>query len=179
MTFILYLVLAAFALVLGFFALLKQKTYLDAQTGAVTTEIEVPFVGKLKTNAPALAFVIVGLAFGYLANQEKANEAKETWTTTIPITIEGQLKSQQNVPDWSSTEINVVPSSLTGQQVGPAGKYRIVVEVPKWQSFDDWLGAISFQFGALSGRYSPGAKNNTSDINRKTTTYVNADVNMN
>ena len=48
MEFILIICLAAFALGLGFVALLKQKAYLDANSGTVTA-VEVPFIGKLQT----------------------------------------------------------------------------------------------------------------------------------
>jgi hypothetical protein len=177
MDFILLICLAAFALGLGFFALLKQKTYLHANSGTVTA-IELPLVGKLQTNYPALVFVAVGLAFGYLANKVRIDEAKETWTTMTPFTIEGQLTSKENVKDWSSTEITVIPSSLTTQQVSPSGKYRIVIEIPKWQSIDNWLEAITFQSVALSGRISRGAKNDTSKSYKKTEAYLNTDVSV-
>jgi hypothetical protein len=176
MEFVLMVLLAAFALGLGFFALLKQKTYLDA-TGTVTA-IEVPLVGKLQTNYPALLFVFVGLVFGYLAYTYEINAAKETWVATKPFTIDGQLKSSEHVADWSTAEITVIPSSLVRQEVDAQGHYRIDVEIPKWQSFDDWVKSISFQAGTLSGRISPGAKNDTSKINKKTATFLDADVDM-
>jgi hypothetical protein len=178
MEFILLVCLAAFALGLGFFALLKQKTYLDA-SGTVTS-VEVPFVGKMHTNYPALLFVFIGFAFGYLAYhfEVKTKEAREIWTATTRYTVEGRLKSDENVTDWLSTDVMIIPSSLTHQEVDRAGQYRIVVEVPKWQSFGDWLGAISFQNGKLSGRISPGSANHTAAINKETNTYMNADVKM-
>jgi hypothetical protein len=172
MEFILFTILAALALGLGFIALLKQKTYIDTATGAATT-IDVPLVGKMQTNFPALVFVFVGLAFGFLA----IKMANDAYRAVAPITVEGQLKTQKNeVTDWAPTEINVQPSYH--QAVSPTGHYTIVVNIPKWESFDDWLEAISFQLGALSGRISPGAKNDSSKINKKTTTYWNADVDM-
>ena len=60
---IIYL-LAGLCFVLGFVALLKQKTYIDSQTNQ-PTEIELPFVGKLKSNFPALVFVVVGAFLAY------------------------------------------------------------------------------------------------------------------
>lgn len=175
MEFVLMILLAAFALGLGFFALLKQKTYLDAGSGAVTA-VEVPLVGKMKTNYPALLFVFVGLVFGYFAYAY--NDAEEIWTATKTFTIEGQLKSGTPVTDWSAAEITVIPSSLVHQHVDANGRYRIDLEMPKRQSFDQWAKAISFQAGMLSGRISPGAANDTSKINKKTETYLNADVDM-
>ena len=70
---IIYL-LAGLCFVLGFVALLKQKTYIDSQTNQ-PTEIELPFVGKLTTNYPALGFVFIGGRDGYfylLANRSRA-----------------------------------------------------------------------------------------------------------
>jgi hypothetical protein len=46
--------------VLGLVALLKQKTYLDSKTGQ-PTQIEIPLIGKMKTNYPALIFVFLAV----------------------------------------------------------------------------------------------------------------------
>jgi hypothetical protein len=81
MAFIVLSCLAVLALVLGFFALLKQKTYIDANSGAVTS-VELPLIGKLKTNYPALVFVFASLLFAYFASRARIEEAMETWTTT-------------------------------------------------------------------------------------------------
>lgn len=179
MEFVLFILLAALALGLGFVALIKQKTYLDPSGGTVTA-VEVPFIGKMQTNYPALLFVFVGIAFGYMAfdYKVKINTAKETWTARKTFTIDGQLRSKKNVADWSNTEITVVPSSMLNQQVDSSGHYRIDLQIPKRDSFERWAQSINFQEGELSGRISPGAANDTSTTNKRSETYLNADVDM-
>ena len=41
-------------IVLGFFALLAQRIYIDSGT-LTASEIEIPFLGKMKANFPALS----------------------------------------------------------------------------------------------------------------------------
>ncbi len=52
----LVLVMCLIALVLGAWLLSRQKTYLDSNTGQVV-EIEIPALGRFKSNVPALAMV--------------------------------------------------------------------------------------------------------------------------
>jgi hypothetical protein len=169
MEFVLMILLAAFALGLGFFALLKQKTYLDAASGTVTA-VEVPLVGKLQTNYPALVFVFIGAVFGYFAY--------DAATTTRPFIVDGQLKSNEQVANWSATEITVIPSTIVNQQVNPNGRYRIDLQIPKSESFDRWVESINFQNGQLSGRISPNGANDTSKANKKSESLLDADVEM-
>jgi hypothetical protein len=54
----------------------KQKVYFDPQTQAVT-DIEVPGLGKLKTNTPAIALCFLGVVLGYFAyDGMKGRQAK-------------------------------------------------------------------------------------------------------
>ena len=43
----------------GLWLIFKEKIYIDRETKTVT-EVEIPFVGKLKTNVPALVFFVLG-----------------------------------------------------------------------------------------------------------------------
>ena len=43
-------------IILGFIALLKQKTYIDSKTQQ-PTKIKLPFFGEMITNFPALIFI--------------------------------------------------------------------------------------------------------------------------
>ena len=45
--------LGALCVLLGFVALLSSKIYIDDKTNA-PTEVELPIIGKLKSNCPAL-----------------------------------------------------------------------------------------------------------------------------
>ena len=50
------------------FYVFHQKHYFEKDTGKIMTEMEIPFIGKLKTNVPALALCVVGLVFGWLGD---------------------------------------------------------------------------------------------------------------
>ena len=63
MIIILYAI-AALSIILGFIALIKQKVYLDKDTKK-QTELEIPILGKLKTNYPSLVFVFLGFFLVY------------------------------------------------------------------------------------------------------------------
>ena len=56
--------LAAILIILGFIALLRQKTYIDSKTKQ-PTEIEITKLGKFKSNYPALAFVVLGFVLAF------------------------------------------------------------------------------------------------------------------
>ena len=49
------------AMYVGAYLLRHQKVYLDSGTGGVV-DIEIPWLGRFRTNYPALAFLVVGAA---------------------------------------------------------------------------------------------------------------------
>ncbi len=52
---------AGLLMIIGaFWLLFKQKIYLDATTKEMMY-VELPFIGKVKTNAPSLAIIVIGL----------------------------------------------------------------------------------------------------------------------
>lgn len=169
--------LAALALLFGFVALLKQKSYVDTKSRKVTA-VEVPFFGKLRTNYPALVFVFVGGIFGYLSSKTSIQTSKDYWTATKPMTVDGQLKSDTNIADWSSTEITVIPSSLQFQSVTPQGHFRVELQIPQWQPFNKYLAAVSFQYQTLAGLISPGSANATATCTNMTERLLSCDVTM-
>ena len=57
--------LAGLTLVLCGFYVFHQKHYIDKDTKKVTTEIDIPFIGKVTTNVPAIGLCFVGLGFGW------------------------------------------------------------------------------------------------------------------
>jgi hypothetical protein len=101
------LILAAFAIVLGFVALLCSKIYvIDNGTGKAT-EVDLPLVGKMKTNYPALVFILVGTALAtYSLNQPYLfldSQQPVLWN------IKGQLQqSGHDIADWRFGEIKLV-----------------------------------------------------------------------
>src|SRR5580765_6879571 len=74
------LLIAGLALCLGFFALLRQHTYLDPKTNA-PIEIELPLLGRMKANYPALIFPFIAALFGYLGYMSQEMQPT-TWSVT-------------------------------------------------------------------------------------------------
>ncbi len=56
------------SLILGFIALIKQKIYVDQDNNSIT-HIELPILGKLSTNYPALIFIFFSFGSIYLLYQ--------------------------------------------------------------------------------------------------------------
>ena len=52
--------ISTLTIILGFIALLTQKIYIDTDTKQLT-QIDIPMVGKMKTNYPALIFLFLGI----------------------------------------------------------------------------------------------------------------------
>ena len=46
---------------------LRQKLYFNSADNTVSTEIDIPLLGRLKSNAPAIALCFVGLVPGITA----------------------------------------------------------------------------------------------------------------
>ena len=58
--------ISGMSIVLGFIALLTQRIYVDTNTQK-TIQMEIPILGKMKTNYPALAFVFLGFVLALVA----------------------------------------------------------------------------------------------------------------
>lgn len=69
-----------------------QKTYIDSQTNE-PTEIELPLIGRLRSNFPALVFVVVGALLAYAGwSKPPADLGEEPWTIT------GSFVAPKDVP---------------------------------------------------------------------------------
>src|SRR6266849_2316656 len=119
------------AIVLGFIALLKQKTYIDRHTKQ-PTEIELPILGKMKTNAPALTFVFLGVGLALVAFEKSYPPKKVEWT------VEGSFK---NLPgkhvDWPNGTLALHPTDLKPGPVSTGGKFTITAMIDEGKSFED------------------------------------------
>ena len=56
--------------ILGVYSTLRQKLYYNPTDNSVATEIDIPILGKLKTNVPALVLCFIGLVPIVLAYNE-------------------------------------------------------------------------------------------------------------
>ena len=68
------------AILIGAYLLFRQKAYLDSRTGGLV-RVEIPWLGKLKTNYPALLFPFLGTALILYGAYRYPLEA----SPTIPI----------------------------------------------------------------------------------------------
>ena len=166
------LAIAVLLIVLGFVALLKQKLYVDSETGQVT-EVEVPLLGKLRTNAPAIAFVVFGSAitFGAMKSNEQRLDrlsddlrvdagATETWTINgrlqLPSDVVGTSVdcgySQGPCISLQDGTLRLIESPIEDLQVADNGEFLFEVEVPKGLAFEDWMvNRIVYEHRGLTG----------------------------
>lgn len=125
------------SIILGFVALILQKTYLDAATQK-PTEVEVPILGKLKTNYPALVFVFLGFAAAFYSFQRSQVKEKVQWT------IQGSLAdSSHKNKDWLAGEFKIIPTG-TEISVDTAGRYEISICIDKGLRFEDEVKCIMY-----------------------------------
>jgi len=136
-------VLSALVLVLGGVSLFVQKIYkVEKETGE-KTEIDLPFLGKLKTNYPALAFAFIGAVMGIytfsktLEVKSKTLEVKDQWK------IIGQFKAPSSVTvNWPAGVLSVFPSF--NYQIFPNGGFELYMNIPKRSKLEDIIEQISY-----------------------------------
>jgi hypothetical protein len=158
-------VISALSIILGFIALLKQRTYIDADTKQ-PTEVEVPVLGKLKSNYPALVFVFLGFAASIFAfdradrlrrhTQELADNLRrdslnrnlgtDTWTIT------GDFDMIKEDPNCTGRKINFENSRIVldptdivmGPEFEPEGYFEFKINVAKGKSFENAISTMYF-----------------------------------
>ena len=138
--------IAVLSIVLGFVALIKQKTFIDATTNQ-PTEFELPLVGKLKTNYPSLLFVMVG--FGLVLRVPSGTDSgKEEWAIT------GSLRTDSIAPAWEDGSLTVFPSDFR-VSVSSQGAFKITALLPKGMTFEDVVEYFDFSHPKGSVQFYP------------------------
>lgn len=128
-------VIGFISIILGFVALLRSTTYLDQNTQKVV-EIEVPKLGKFKSNYPSIAFVIVGALLIYFTFNKSYPPEKVEWKISGSITgIEGR--------DVLSVDLILHPSE-TVISLYENGNYKIEIDLEKGQKLEDVFEFIKF-----------------------------------
>jgi hypothetical protein len=120
-----------------------QKIYIDPQTN-MPTSVEVPALGRIKTNYPALVFVCLGIALSYVAF-DKFHTNKELWVIT------GGLEIKSDRPElvdgginWSDGDIVLVPHDLVSSTIQENGRFELSVLVESGLMIEDKFDAIQF-----------------------------------
>ena len=117
------LFVALCAVVGGLWVLFKQKVVVD-EAGAVS-EVDIPFLGKLKTNYPSLIAIMLGIALAWNV-QSRLDLVVEVPTTPLNARID-----LDGTPEGSQVYVSAVPQKyLRAQSVsGAAEEDRITIDV--------------------------------------------------
>lgn len=122
---------------------LRQKIYFNATDNSVTTEIDIPILGKLKSNAPAIALCFVGLVPVVLAYSVMRNRGPKLVTFSGEVAIDKNSLADMNAimvgvtsGMWSTTSTPPDPTTST---------LAISISVP-----DSWPSYTAYGF-ALGG----------------------------
>lgn len=173
---VIYIVLgiSVLLIVLGFIALLKQKLYIDRKTKEVMTEIELPLIGKLRTNAPALGFIIFAVVLAYTASQqgmkleEKRLEEKrlekegaEQWTVSgkvefpkasgeLALINEACKTNQYMCFHLDKGYLDIDPVNVQHPDVADTGRFDLAIRVPNGRSFEQEIRRITYSHAGLT-----------------------------
>ncbi|MFO1104141.1 MAG: hypothetical protein U1E20_14700 [Methylocystis sp.] len=130
--------LGAVAIVVGGVYLFTQKVYLDTNKGTVT-EIDVPLLGKLKTNSPAIGMCFLGLVLGYFGYDLIGKRGP------MLVNFDGEV----TLDDYSIGEtpvaivVGVTSGSLLVTRTIPPSPVKVVIPAPNsWQSYTAYAFAL-------------------------------------
>ena len=125
-------------IVLGFVALLMQRTYLDAKTRK-PVEIKLPVLGKLKANYPALVFVFLGAFLAHVAFANSFPPRRVEWTLT------GSLKHPANKKvDWPRGHDLALVPNVVKERVGDNGEFELVAVIDEGKRIEDVFELLVF-----------------------------------
>jgi len=138
--------IAALSIVLGFIALLKQKTYLDPRTNEPTS-VEISNMGKMKSNYPALVFAFLGFALAVIAMLNRdapvvPKPGKVDWT------IQGTIKNPKfdSSIDYSDFTVELAEPEVYCK-IESDGKYRIKLQLDSGQQLESKYNRLEFSTG--------------------------------
>jgi hypothetical protein len=150
-------------LALGFVALLKQKLYIDSKTNQLT-EVDLPIVGKMRTNYPALVFVIAGCAamFPVYSMYQAASDDKEDYLITGKVEIDratttGESRRNAASLNFAAGIIVPFPTDTNIAHVERNGGFSFTIKVPKGKKFEEQIQTLQLNHPDLIGSINTGA----------------------
>ena len=159
--------------VLGFVALLKQKVYIDSSTNQ-PTEVSLPIIGKLKTNYPALLFVLVGFVAMYRGFGETPGEPDtEDYLVTgrlevDPARVAPEDRERLKHIDFSTMMILPFPNDFSNSRIEKNGSFSFMIKVPKASQFEERVQRLILSGPSdLIGSIDPGEARNNPDMLKK------------
>ena len=147
------LILSGLAFVLGFVSLLCSKIYVVDKASTEATEVDLPLVGKMKTNYPALVFVVTGAALAFYA----LNQQSQFESTQQPVrwNIKGQLQQPgHDIADWRFGEIKLIDVG-PDVQIRKDGEFEINLEIPAGKTFESVVQQVYYTARNGSGLLVP------------------------
>jgi hypothetical protein len=137
-------ILSLFVIILGGISLFIQKVYVDKDDGGKTV-VELPFLGRLTTNYPALAFAFVGAAMAIYTFSRTSLGGVETWW------VDGSFKGPSQIGDWRDGLLSIEPKQLESN-IMPDGTFVIHGIIEKGKTFEDMVKQITYIKGPYIGR---------------------------
>lgn len=135
------------AIILGFIALLKQKTYIDKKTNQVT-EVSLPIFGRMKTNYPSLLFLATGISLAFYVFSKSYDKTTE-WT------VKGRFTDPTNkVTDFNTGELKVIPGNINCK-VGRDGAFEITMKIKDGIDFEEAVESIVYSCDNYSASILP------------------------
>lgn len=145
--FIFALVLVAVGLVvvlIGAYLVFHQKAYYDPESKTITS-FEIPFFGKLKTNAPALVVCVGGLAIVYLGYSEMTHRNAELVEFNGVVTID-----PNSLKEINAITVGVTSGLWTPTTTPTDTKMDVSISVP-----NSWPSYTAFAFALGGARTRP------------------------
>lgn len=142
------LVAAILSVLLGFIALISQKIYVDAQKKSLT-EVNVPILGRMRTNYPSLIFVFLGfsLMFYVLGNLPPK---------LVDWEISGQFFTDDQDIVWSASNLELFPCAVETIVDKDTGRFKINLKLEEGRTFEDVFQGISYADKRASISIIPG-----------------------
>lgn len=147
MTMYITLGISVLMIILGFIALLKQKIYIDADTQKAT-EIDIPILGKMKTNYPSLVFIFLGVLIIFYSIEKFHPPPLVEWK------IEGTFVTSDSNFDWYNGQLSLFPKNIDAE-VRSNGKFVITLDIEKGKTFEDVVEWIDYSHQAGSIKIIP------------------------
>ena len=136
------LILSALSFALGFVALLCTKIYVFDKGTNQATEVQMPLIGKMKTNYPALVFVAVGAVLA--ADALKQHYQFVSQQQPVLWNIKGRLQQPaHDIKDWRWGELRLIALG-PNVQIKQNGEYEINVQIPAGKTFESAVQQIYY-----------------------------------
>lgn len=122
----------------GAYSAYHQKVFYNPKDKSVTTEVDLPLLGKLKTNAPAIALCFIGLLPVLLAYNQMKNRNPNL------VRFQGEVEIDPAVGPVNTVTVGITSGLWSDTSTPSATPFKVSIAVPdSWPSYS----AYAFAFG--------------------------------